>query len=272
MNIALAIMQMYPSANPVSDFEVHDDGPQPVAREGVDPRVKVQIRELAEGETEEVEGTHYFYKYNYDNLTEGVDYDLVDKGQYIAVWNLSDPVPTQEELEAAWAAYEEAEADKVNQKTEVEVLQEEIARLQTIITAKTYNADEVFQATDVESTSLDDLKTLKINQLDYLCTNTILAGFKSSALGAEHVYGFNEQDQANLSGRLTLINADTSYPDTFSWKTTDAGPLAHTKAQFIVVCRDADTHKNNYIAKYWSMKYQVQAVTTKEDVLAIVWS
>jgi hypothetical protein len=62
MNIALAIMHIYPNANPLIDFIVQDD-------------------------------------------SDG-------NGPYIAAWNIPDPQPTEEELTAAWTAYEAAEAAK----------------------------------------------------------------------------------------------------------------------------------------------------------------
>lgn len=44
-------------------------------------------------------------------------------GPYIAVWNMEAPQPTGDELQAAWEAYQEAEANKEPELTEVEQLQ-----------------------------------------------------------------------------------------------------------------------------------------------------
>ncbi|MNL66782.1 XkdW protein [compost metagenome] len=41
---------------------------------------------------------------DYNRLTLGVDYDIVERGPYIAVWNLSEPQPTEQELQTAWNA------------------------------------------------------------------------------------------------------------------------------------------------------------------------
>ncbi|MDT3427687.1 hypothetical protein J2Z22_003250 [Paenibacillus forsythiae] len=46
-----------------------------------------------------------------------------DKGPYIAVWNLEAPEPTEEELQAAWEAYQAAEAAKEPELTEVDRLE-----------------------------------------------------------------------------------------------------------------------------------------------------
>lgn len=123
MNIAIAITFLFPDANSLKDFEIRNDGPTYVLREGVDGRTRTEIRPLTDGETEEIEGVHYWYTVNYHNLTEGKDYDIVDRGPYIAAWNLDAPQPTEAELQAAWEAYLEAEANKPPELTEVETLQ-----------------------------------------------------------------------------------------------------------------------------------------------------
>ncbi|MGE7616215.1 XkdW family protein [Paenibacillus sp. FSL F4-0243] len=58
-----------------------------------------------------------------------MDYDIVDRGQFIAVWNLDVPQPTEEELQAAWVAYLEAEANKPPELMETEQLRADNAAL-----------------------------------------------------------------------------------------------------------------------------------------------
>ncbi|OME58242.1 hypothetical protein BSK59_08655 [Paenibacillus odorifer] len=129
MNIAQAIMYLYPNANPMLDFIVQDNGAEPVLREGVDGRILYEIRPLKEDETEAIEGVHYRYVVDFNRLVEGVDYDIVERGQYIAVWNLDAPQPTEAELQAAWTAYQEAEANKPPELTETEQLRADNAAL-----------------------------------------------------------------------------------------------------------------------------------------------
>ncbi|MEC0170457.1 XkdW family protein [Paenibacillus graminis] len=124
MNIALAIMHLYPQAAQIRDFMVQDNGPEPVLRQGAEEkgRVRYEIKPPEEGE-KPVEGIHYRYGIDYNLLTVGEDYDIVERGPYIAVWNLDKPKPTETELQAAWKAYQEAEANKPPELTEVETLQ-----------------------------------------------------------------------------------------------------------------------------------------------------
>ncbi|QQZ64021.1 phage portal protein [Paenibacillus sonchi] len=91
MNPALAILYMYPSADPTKDFMVQDDG-------------------------------------------DG-------KGPYIAAWNLDKPKPTEAELQAAWKAYQEAEANKPPELTELEQLQKENLLLKSQNNALSERAD-----------------------------------------------------------------------------------------------------------------------------------
>jgi hypothetical protein len=138
-----------------------------------------------------------------------------------------------------------------------------------------YANDQMVERTADELFDLAKYKQDKIDLLSATCNSTILAGFSSSALGISHNYDFNYEAQGNLSGRLGLINANQNYTEPFSWKTTDAGVLNHTKAQFIQLCTDADTFKNTQIAKYWTLKGQVNAVsesaTSKDQIDAINW-
>ncbi|WP_341418367.1 XkdW family protein [Paenibacillus filicis] len=105
-------MHLFATAVPDRDFRVQDDGPTPILRLGVDGRTRHQIVPISSNETEEIEGVHYRYVVDFSRLKLGVDYDIVERGPYIAEWNLDAPQPTEDELVAAWVAYLEAEGNK----------------------------------------------------------------------------------------------------------------------------------------------------------------
>lgn len=135
MNIALAIKYLYPNADPLKDFTVQDNGSEPTLREGAEAKGRVRYEIKQPGEEEEpVEGVHYRYGIDYNLLTEGEDYDLVERGPYIAAWNLPEPQPTEAELQTAWEAYQEAEANNPPQLTEIEQVREELAQTQMALT------------------------------------------------------------------------------------------------------------------------------------------
>lgn len=119
MNIAQAIMYLYPDTDPIRDFIVQDNGPEPILRPGAEEkgRVRYEIKPPNVGE-EPVEGIHYRYGIDYNLLTEGEDYDIVERGPYIAVWNLDVPQLTQEELDAAWEVLQQLPEPEVPESIE----------------------------------------------------------------------------------------------------------------------------------------------------------
>jgi hypothetical protein len=142
MNISKAIQHIYPQAAANIAYSVRDDGHIPVLRPGVDGLFRISLRPLAEDETEEVEDIHYRMTVDYNRLTLGVDYDIVERGPYIAAWNLPEPQPTEEELQQAWNAIKDlpeepqplTEAERIRQlEAENKVLAERAEFIEDII-------------------------------------------------------------------------------------------------------------------------------------------
>ncbi|WP_310830372.1 XkdW family protein [Paenibacillus pedocola] len=135
MNIALAIMYLYPDANPMRDFTVQDNGPEPVLFPGAEEKglVRYEIKQPEDGE-EPTENLHYRFGIDYNLLTKDEDYYLVERGPFIAYWGLEEPQPTDAELVAAWEAYHEAEANKPPKRTEIEQVREELVQTQIALT------------------------------------------------------------------------------------------------------------------------------------------
>lgn len=134
MNKYQAIMYLFPEADPLRDFTVRDDGGTP--RYLKDLPMKQYLRDSAAEKkpSEWVEGIDYILlPQPLDELVEGTDYVVEEKGPYIAAWNLDAPQPTEAELEAAWEAYLVAEANKPPELSEVEQLHTENTALQNRI-------------------------------------------------------------------------------------------------------------------------------------------
>ncbi|MNC43903.1 XkdW protein [compost metagenome] len=138
MNIVKVIKHIYPQAVNQVDFTVRDDGPVPVLRPGIDGLFRFQLRPLAEGETEEIEGIHYRMAVDYNRLTLGEDYDIVECGPYIAAWNMPDPQPTEAEMQAAWEAIKDLPAEPSQQTPEerIAALEADKAALKAEMEAK----------------------------------------------------------------------------------------------------------------------------------------
>jgi hypothetical protein len=170
---------------------------------------------------------------------------------------------TQQEIDSGIAALQKQFASDTNTVYgKVQVLTEKVP-LQ--------NPDEIYKSiTDINSIPLDDLKTLKINQLSYLCNQAILAGFNSSALGTSHFYDFEYEDQQNINAMLNLIGNNMA-TEPITWKASGV-PTDHTIAQFKTLCADAFVFKNSKIGAYWTLKAQVQSATDAATVNSINWS
>lgn len=71
MNISQAIKHLHPTADPMRDFMVQDNGPEPVLRPGAEEkgRVRYEIKTPDFGD-EPVEGIHYRYGIDYNLLVE----------------------------------------------------------------------------------------------------------------------------------------------------------------------------------------------------------
>lgn len=115
---------------------------------------------------------------------------------------------------------------------------------------------------------LEQVKTAKIDFLNGECSRAIYAGFNSTATG--HTFRFNEEDQANFNQQSTLLLLKPDIAEV-QWKTEDAGIVTLTREQFIEVVFEAGQHKQQQITKYWQLKSQIEAATTKEEVDSINW-
>jgi hypothetical protein len=60
--------------------------------------------------------------------------DSDGNGPYIAAWNLGDPQPTEAELQTAWEAYQQAEANKPPELTPLESMEAELTNTQLALT------------------------------------------------------------------------------------------------------------------------------------------
>jgi len=117
--------------------------------------------------------------------------------------------------------------------------------------------------------SLSEAQQQKILELNTACNQDILNGFSSSCAGVEHQYKFDLEYQANMNQKATMFLL-TNATET-KWPTKDAGVVIHGREQFIQLCVDAETIKEDKIYRYFVMKAQVEACAEIEDVEAFVW-
>ena len=142
-------------------------------------------------------------------------------------------------------------------------VEEQINRIKSPLTP----IDE-YKRLDLNTAPLDEIKNLKVKELNYLCEKDILSGF--TAFNGNR-YGFSYTDQTNFNQRLTTLTFNPSITEV-EWKTENAGIITHQKEDFVTIAlTDAENHKMSRIQKYWLLKYQTLNATTAEEVDLIKW-
>lgn len=114
-----------------------------------------------------------------------------------------------------------------------------------------------------------DPKQAKITELNSQCNATILAGFTSSALGTPHEYDFDYEAQTNIGGVFSAIIGGLVTTPQY-WKASGI-PALHTTDQLKQLFADGFSHKNTNIGKYWTLKSEVLAAETQEQIDAVQW-
>ena len=95
----------------------------------------------------------------------------------------------------------------------------------------------------------------------------------SSALGIEHKYQSELEDQTNLIG-LVASGADDVFKSgnlDIDGNVTSWEYKLHTIAELKQVLIDGKTMKQTALAKYYTLKAEVEACTTEDQVNAIIW-
>ncbi|MDH2092268.1 hypothetical protein N5K21_26475 [Rhizobium pusense] len=135
---------------------------------------------------------------------------------------------------------------------------------------------ESFSAPPVETPSIDAVKAAQIETLRRACEESIIGGFKSSALGAEHSYPSDIKAQINLMVSVTdslmpNLTADWSTPfwvcdaqGNWTWE-------AHTASQIQQAGRDGKAAVVAAQTKLGELTAAVEAAKTKKAVEAIIW-
>jgi len=119
--------------------------------------------------------------------------------------------------------------------------------------------------------SIDKVKENKINELNFLCNQTILGGFSSNCLdNVEHRYKFDEEYQRNFGLAIGAISISPDI-ENIPWPTVDSGIQDHTKSQFIQLYLDGKAFMESNLYRYFGMKAQVLECTEISQIEAFVW-
>lgn len=137
---------------------------------------------------------------------------------------------------------------------------------------------ETFEAVEKTVTIEEQItlyKNNKATELDEACSQTIVSGFMSNALGVAHNYPSKQQDQANLTASVTasLIPAIPSDWLTPFWCEKDGvwAYRLHTKEQIQEVGMDCKSHIITHLSHNAFLQEQLNAAVTLEEIDSIHW-
>ncbi len=120
---------------------------------------------------------------------------------------------------------------------------------------------------------LEKLKEIMIKQkkqelekeINAICKEKIIKGFKSSILGIEHAYDLTLEDQANLQA-LVIANIDSVFrcAEVNNGVIVDKTYKNHTKAQILKLSQEALKFKQKLIIFYGREKERLNAINSLE--------
>jgi len=139
---------------------------------------------------------------------------------------------------------------------------------------KLLNADEKYLLLNKSDILIEDLRQAKIEQLKYLCEQSIYEGFVSTVI-KENVtleFGFNTHDQNNMTQQtLLVVSTGGNYTSPIYWKTKNLGVIELTVAEFNQIINDATNHKVSQQNKYWQLESQVIGASDIRTIDSINW-
>lgn len=131
---------------------------------------------------------------------------------------------------------------------------------------------------ELDAKILDMQKELKILELSDSCSNAILEGFTSDALGSEYWYDAEEVDQINLLGAVSATAPIPGMPDGFSIyyacrnvDTSEKTYMEHSHLQLRKVLTDGSMFKLGMLQQFHIKRVAVQNCTSAEQVEAVSW-
>lgn len=105
-----------------------------------------------------------------------------------------------------------------------------------------------------------------IHRINTLCSEKIVLGFFSNALGSPHHYSFDRDDQMNLNGAVLL---DADIPLKCEDGTGQEEWRIHTSSQIRQVAKDAAFHKAGLLEFASRLKAKVESIVAAEEFLEI---
>lgn len=122
--------------------------------------------------------------------------------------------------------------------------------------------------------TLEERRVQKLQELSGSASQEIQGGFISNALGSDHHYNAQVDNQVNLIGAVTAVSltgGSINYTCT-EVATNIKSQKSHTQAQIEAVYQTGVQTKQAVIAYFHSLRNQVDAATDIPQVDAVVWA
>lgn len=121
--------------------------------------------------------------------------------------------------------------------------------------------EELIEAEEWESPSLEVLKTHKMEQLMNTYKSKLVQGMTSSATGEEVLYGYSQQDQLNYSKWANALSLDP-LKESVTIGTVSHGVVTLTREQFLQFSRDCEAHEMGLYNKRVVLQTQITNALT----------
>lgn len=123
-----------------------------------------------------------------------------------------------------------------------------------------------------EVCTLDDIKSLKIKELNDLCKSAILGRFAAIVNDIEYEFSYDAEAQSRFNGIGLLFFANkVSEIEWTAYQNDERVRITLNPSDFNIVSLAALQHQNSNIIKFNQLLQQVNNAITKEQVEVIVW-
>ena len=128
-----------------------------------------------------------------------------------------------------------------------------------------FNEEIIYEIDSVKQSSLDFIRSSKLNEMSYQCKKTIENGFDLELRGATHHYSLTTQDQLNLMSLGTMAQTSNEIP----YHADGEEVIFYTSEEINQIIAAANTFKTYQTTYYNSLKAYINSLETIEEISAI---
>ncbi|UWG96771.1 hypothetical protein LPY66_18120 [Dehalobacter sp. DCM] len=131
-------------------------------------------------------------------------------------------------------------------------------------------SDGTFITPEPPPLTFDELKQMKVQEMQLAYQTELTSGFVSNASGESLLYGYNQSDQFNFTKQLNAVNAGIAfYP--IMWGTKNSQIVSLNESQYKQLCSDANAFEWGLIGKIRTLAGRVMTATTIQELEGITW-